>query len=89
MEQEPEFCRDILETRIKLLFREYLKIARDIPFTHIYRFTTANADPNEVTKSLLLSTYYKVSMNTFKDCICDYMVFFIRFMNKNCPIKKI
>ena len=48
MEQEPEFCRDILETRIKLLFREYLKIARDIPFTHIYRFTTANADPNEV-----------------------------------------
>jgi hypothetical protein len=38
--------------RIKQLFREYLKIARDIPFTHIYRFTTANADPNEVSTTI-------------------------------------
>lgn len=50
MEKEPEFCRDILETRIKLIFRECLKISRDIPFVTVYRFTTANADPNEVTR---------------------------------------
>ena len=37
MEAEPEFCRDILETRIKTVFREHLKISRDIPFTHVYR----------------------------------------------------
>lgn len=48
MEKEPEFCRDILETRVKLVFREYLKITRDIPFTSVYRFTTANADPDEI-----------------------------------------
>ena len=48
MEKEPEFCRDILETRIKMIFREYLKISRDIPFATVYRFTTANADPDEV-----------------------------------------
>ena len=48
MEKEPEFCRDILETRIKMIFRETLKISRDIPFVTVYRFTTANADPDEV-----------------------------------------
>ena len=48
MEKEPEFCRDILETRIKMIFREYLKISRDIPFITVYRFTTANTDPEEV-----------------------------------------
>ena len=30
--QEPDFCRDILETRIKMLLREHLKISRDISF---------------------------------------------------------
>ena len=49
MEKEPEFCRDILETRIKMIFRETLKISRDIPFVTVYRFTTANADPDEVS----------------------------------------
>ena len=48
MEAEPEFCRDILETRIKTVFREVLKISRDIPFTHVYRFTVGNADADEV-----------------------------------------
>ena len=48
MEAEPEFCRDILETRIKTVFREVLKISRDIPFTHVYRFTVGNADKDEV-----------------------------------------
>lgn len=48
MEAEPEFCRDILETRIKTVFRDCLKISRDIPFTHVYRFTTGNPDPDEV-----------------------------------------
>jgi len=48
MEKEPEFCRDILETRIKMIFRETLKISRDIPFVTVFRFTTANADPDEV-----------------------------------------
>jgi hypothetical protein len=48
MEAEPEFCRDILETRIKTVFREVLKISRDIPFTHVYRFTMGNADADEV-----------------------------------------
>ena len=49
MEAEPEFCRDILETRIKGVFREVLKISRDIPFTHVYRFTVGNSDKDEVT----------------------------------------
>ena len=49
MEAEPEFCRDILETRIKGVFRDVLKISRDIPFTHVYRFTVGNADKEEVT----------------------------------------
>lgn len=48
MEAEPEFCRDILETRIKGVFREVLKISRDIPFTHVYRFTVGNADKEEI-----------------------------------------
>ena len=48
MEKEPEFCRDILETRIKMIFREVLKISRDIPFVTVYRFTTGNTDPDEV-----------------------------------------
>ena len=48
MEAEPEFCRDILETRIKGVFRDVLKISRDIPFTHVYRFTVGNADKEEV-----------------------------------------
>ena len=48
MEAEPEFCRDILETRIKGVFREVLKISRDIPFTHVYRFTVGNSDKDEV-----------------------------------------
>ena len=51
MEAEPEFCRDILETRIKTVFREVLKISRDIPFTHVYRFTVGNADKDEVRYS--------------------------------------
>ena len=42
------FCRDILETRIKTVFREHLKISRDIPFTHVYRFTTGSCDQDEV-----------------------------------------
>ena len=48
MEKEPEFCRDILETRIKMVFREHLKISRDIPFMTVYRFTQATTDPDEV-----------------------------------------
>ena len=49
MEKEPEFCRDILETRIKMVFREHLKISRDIPFMTVYRFTQATTDPDEVS----------------------------------------
>lgn len=48
MAAEPEFCRDILETRIKYIFRQALKISRDIPFNHVYRFTTASPDPDEI-----------------------------------------
>ena len=33
MESEPEFCRDVIETRVKEVFREHLKISRDMPFT--------------------------------------------------------
>ena len=32
---EPDFCRDILETRIKGILREHLKISRDIPFFQV------------------------------------------------------
>jgi len=35
MESEPEFCRDVLETRIKMVFREHLHISRDMPFTQV------------------------------------------------------
>ena len=35
MECEPEFCRDVLETRVKQVFREALRISRDIPFTQV------------------------------------------------------
>ena len=60
MQSEPEFCRDILETRIKTVFREHLKISRDIPFTHVYRFTTGSTDPDEVRKCIasLTNRYY-------------------------------
>ncbi len=37
MEGDPEFCRDALETRIKMVFREHLRISREMPLTHIYR----------------------------------------------------
>ena len=52
MEKEPEFCRDILETRIKMVFREHLKISRDIPFMTVYRFTQATTDPDEVKSKI-------------------------------------
>ena len=55
MEKEPEFCRDILETRIKMVFREHLKISRDIPFMTVYRFTQATTDPDEVSKASVAS----------------------------------
>ncbi len=35
MESEPEFCRDVLETRIKMVFREHLRISRDMPLTQV------------------------------------------------------
>ena len=37
MESEPEFCRDVIETRVKEVFREHLKISRDMPFTQVIR----------------------------------------------------
>ena len=37
MESEPEFCRDVIETRVKEVFREHLKISRDMPFTQVSR----------------------------------------------------
>ena len=59
MEKEPEFCRDILETRIKMVFREHLKISRDIPFMTVYRFTQATTDPDEV-KSKIWARKFKL-----------------------------
>ena len=35
MAAEPDFCRDILETRIKGILREHLKISRDITFLQV------------------------------------------------------
>ena len=32
---EPDFCRDILETRIKGILKEHLKISRDITFLQV------------------------------------------------------
>ena len=63
MEKEPEFCRDILETRIKMVFREHLKISRDIPFVTVYRFTTANSDPDEVSLQFYLQGPCKGASN--------------------------
>ena len=70
MEAEPEFCRDILETRIKGVFRDVLKISRDIPFTHVYRFTVGNADKEEV---LLIS--HKKNDFSRERIICIYVPF--------------
>lgn len=38
MEAEPEFCRDVLETRIKMVFREHLRISRDMPLTQVRKY---------------------------------------------------
>ena len=35
MAGEPDFCRDILETRIKGILKEHLKISRDISFLQV------------------------------------------------------
>jgi len=35
MAGEPDFCRDILETRIKGILKEHLKISRDIAFLQV------------------------------------------------------
>ncbi len=48
MECEPEFCRDVLETRVKQVFREHLRISRDMPFTQVYRIDMPNAAEDEV-----------------------------------------
>ena len=36
MAAEPDFCRDILETRIKGILKEHLKISRDISFLQVW-----------------------------------------------------
>jgi len=38
---EPDFCRDILETRIKGILKEHLKISRDITFLQVNRIHSA------------------------------------------------
>ena len=38
MAAEPDFCRDILETRIKGILKEHLKISRDISFLQAQDF---------------------------------------------------
>ncbi|TRY77999.1 hypothetical protein TCAL_07855 [Tigriopus californicus] len=48
MEGEPEFCRDVMETRVKQVFREHLRISRDIPITQVYRIEMPNANPEEI-----------------------------------------
>ena len=35
MAEEPDFCRDIMETRIKGILKEHLKISRDITFMQV------------------------------------------------------
>jgi hypothetical protein len=35
MMAEPDFCRDILETRIKCILRDFLKISREISFFQV------------------------------------------------------
>jgi hypothetical protein len=48
MEGEPEFCRDVIETRVKQVFREHLRISREMPFTQVYRIEMPNAAEDEV-----------------------------------------
>lgn len=48
MESEPEFCRDVIETRVKEVFREHLKISRDMPFTQVYRMDMPNAAQDDI-----------------------------------------
>ena len=37
MAGEPDFCRDIIETRIKGILKEHLKISRDITFLQVLK----------------------------------------------------
>ena len=95
MEKEPEFCRDILETRVKLIFRETLKISRDIPFSTVYRFTTANPDPNEVRpivacfRSLRDKENILRHANSSKQLKQKGVYVTEDFSNKNKPKKKV
>ena len=42
MAAEPDFCRDILETRIKGILKEHLKISRDISFLQALYLTISD-----------------------------------------------
>ena len=55
MESEPEFCRDVIETRVKEVFREHLKISRDMPFTQVYRMEMPNAGEGDVVRPIVVA----------------------------------
>ncbi len=42
MNGDPDFCRDILETRVKGILRENLKISRDLSFLHVSTYVLSH-----------------------------------------------
>ncbi len=48
MASEPEFCRDVLETRVKMVFREHLRISREMPLTQVRKRDAKGAIKNSL-----------------------------------------
>jgi hypothetical protein len=58
MMAEPDFCRDILETRIKCILRDFLKISREISFFQVQTVLQMHSQrlPQDLQRHLLPGT---------------------------------
>lgn len=70
MAMEPDFCRDILETRIKMLLREHLKISRDISFFKVARVPNAPEDARGARPIIACFTNFKDRENVLRQSKC-------------------
>ncbi len=73
MESEPEFCRDVLETRIKMVFREHLRISRDMPFTQVGT-AKRHAAPMNTYEERWRKNVCRKDMNVHKNYGQEYML---------------
>jgi len=64
MAGEPDFCRDILETRIKGILKEHLKISRDISFLQVKRIDTGEV--SGVKPCIVSFTNWKDKQNVLR-----------------------